>query len=738
MAEWFSVGAALKARDGLSRVVVRMSRTWTRSMKRMDRSTALVNRGVNRLGGSLKRVATATAAAAGVAAAGAGLVAKSVVASGAEFEAAIAGVGSVMLKTKDQIADLEAKALELGKTTKFTASEAAGAMEIMARAGFKNQEILSGVDGVLAAAAASGLEIAEVADHVSNALKGMGLEASEAGRVADVLALASSRTNSSIGSLGESIRNVASTARQLNIPLEDVVSSVALLQDVGLDASVAGSAFNTMLTKMAKPPAHIAAKMKELGISFKDAKGNMLPLGDVLRQLSDATEKVGGNFDQVSFLADLVGLRGQKAAANLKDLFAAGKVTALSDELRDAAGSAEKMAALKMNNLIGDWTLFGSAVDGLKVALFNLEKGPLRGFVQSMTKWVSLNTDQIVDKVSDAFAGLRMLVKSVAPVLETFWLSFRAAFGATERVNDATSAFQDFTRWLQKPETQDSAARWGILLGKAAKALLILGETIIRYLPELLTFVAVVKGSRLAVKAYEVVIWTWALAKKAFVVLTKLGVIWTKRSIVVQILAAGKAKALAAATWALTTAQRAYKAATVAATLWTGRAAAAAVLMAGRAKLMGISAMGAAGGLAAMGAAAAAAAAAVAAAVAGVMLAIKANNDLKKQTEGLGIFDIAGGMIEKGTFDPFAVVDAHQNALAKQRAEERAKRSREPKPQPVTEQERLTASMRESMGAAGAFEIGKGTITIKDETGKAQVIDMPEGLDLQLASSGDF
>src|SRR5690606_28675336 len=107
----------------------------------------------------------------------------------------------------------------LGATTKFTATEAAEAMEIMARAGFKNEEILAGVGGVLDAAAASGLEMAEVSNHVSNVLKGMGLEASQATRVADVLALASARTKSSIGSLGESMKNVASTARQFNIPL---------------------------------------------------------------------------------------------------------------------------------------------------------------------------------------------------------------------------------------------------------------------------------------------------------------------------------------------------------------------------------------------------------------------------------------------------------------------------------------------------------------------------------------
>src|SRR5690606_21107227 len=164
-----------------------------------------------------------------------------------------------------------------------------------------------------------GLEMAEVSNHVSNVLKGMGLEASQATRVADVLALASARTNSSIGSLGESMKNVASTARQFNIPLEDVVAGVALLQDVGLDASVAGSAMNVMLTQMAAPTDSLKKKMQQWGVTFKDAKGNMLPFQDVLANISLAAQKAGGNMDQVAFIAELVGMRGEKAASNLSN-----------------------------------------------------------------------------------------------------------------------------------------------------------------------------------------------------------------------------------------------------------------------------------------------------------------------------------------------------------------------------------------------------------------------------------
>jgi len=407
MAGRFSVEAVFEAKDRMTRPVARM----TKRIERMARNGSRSIRRLDRAFSGAHRTIARTGAVVGAAALAATLALTALGKSGADFEQAITNVGAVGLQTRAQIAPLEKMALDLGATTKFTATEAAGAMEIMARSGFSAADILAGVPGVLNAAAASGLEIAEVADHVSNALKGMGLATSDATRVADVLALASSRTNSTIGTLGESLRNVASTARVLGVPLEDVVASVALLQDVGLDASVAGSAMNTMLTKLAKPPAAIAKQMKRLGLSFKDAQGNMKAFPEVLATVNTLAKKSGGSMDRVAILADLVGLRGQKAASNLAKLFETGKVEKLTAELRNATGAAQEMAELRMDTLQGDLTLLGSAVDGLTVALFGLKGGALRDVVQLTTKWVSANKDPELRNATGAaqeMAELRM------------------------------------------------------------------------------------------------------------------------------------------------------------------------------------------------------------------------------------------------------------------------------------------------------------------------------------------
>ena len=428
MAGRFSVEAIFKAVDRVTRPVKRMQNRVGKFTRSMSRGFFRANRAVNGFARNIKRAGLV--AVASFALITAGMI--NVLGAGANFEQAIVNVGAVSLQTRNQIASLEKQALDLGRTTKFTATQAANAMEVLARAGFNTQEILSATPAVLNAAAASGLEIAEVADIVSNSLKGMGLEISQAANVADVLALASSRTNSTIGSLGESIKNVASTARQLNVPFEEVVASVALLQDVGLDASVAGSAFNVMLTKMAAPSVGLQKKMRRLGISFKDTKGNMLPLPAVLNQLSIASKKVGGNFDQVAFLAELVGLRGQKAAANLSKLFETGKIEKLTSELKNAAGSAKKMADIRMNTVNGSLLLLSSAVDAVKVKIFGLNSGPLKDTIDKMTAWVSANEDLIASNIGnfigdviDNLSNIVKWIKRVAIGLAVF-ISFAA------------------------------------------------------------------------------------------------------------------------------------------------------------------------------------------------------------------------------------------------------------------------------------------------------------------------
>jgi TP901 family phage tail tape measure protein len=441
MAGKYSVKTIFGVVDNFSGHLKKMAGNVDGFASRAQRGLKSVDQAMGKIHGGIMKVGKA-ALGMGVAA-GAGIAA--VVKTGSEFEQAITDVGAVSLKSRSEIAELEKQALQLGATTKFTATEVANGMELMAKAGFSTEQILAGIPGVLDAAAASGEGLAEVSDVVSSTLKGLNMDASETGRVADVLALASSRTKSSILSLGESITNAAPTARELGVSFEDLTASVALLQDVGLDASTAGTAVNTMLTKLAKPSDAMSKKLRGMGVEFKDAEGNMLPFTEVLANIQKAGDKAGGNMDRVALLADLVGLRGQKAASNLAHLFETGKVEELTAELANAEGAAGKMAALRMDTFQGDMLKLGAAVDGVKTSLFNMETGPLRDVVQGMTRWIEANKDAIQSGIEKHIKWIKSNLPEIVAWLKRIGVALAVFYSLAAAVKVARLAIAVFT-----------------------------------------------------------------------------------------------------------------------------------------------------------------------------------------------------------------------------------------------------------------------------------------------------
>lgn len=377
------------------------------AIRRMDASlrglTSAAGSGFGQLGkfsdgvfDKLKTGAAAGAAGLGVLAA---VIGHHVVEAGADFEQSITNVGAVMGKSRGQIAELEQQALSLGVSTQFSASQVSESMEHMARKGFDAEEILGGIPGVLDAIAASGEGMAEVSDAVGSSIRGFGLQAKDAAHVADVLAYAAEKTGAGILNLGTSLSIAAPTARTLGVSIEDTAAAVGLLQKMGLDASTAGSATATMLAKISKPSKDAAQSMAAMGIKFKDAKGNMLPFTDVLGQFVKAGDKVGGNMDRMAFFAELVGLRGDKAALALADLSKSGDFDKLAAGLKNTEGYAHKVAELKLGTTANQWKLLGSTVEVLEDKLWNMNSGALKGTVERVNAWISANQDLILSDV---------------------------------------------------------------------------------------------------------------------------------------------------------------------------------------------------------------------------------------------------------------------------------------------------------------------------------------------------
>ncbi len=400
------IKTVFKAVDQITRPLKQMQSRIGRFSDNSIRKLGMMNRRLK----SINQSMTAFGKQAAVAGAAVGAASAVVVRAGMGFEQAITDVGAVGLKTRAEIKPLEDLALKLGKTTEFTATQAANAMEVLARAGFNTTQIIDTVPSVLNAASASGLEIAEVADHVGSALKGMGLEMNQASRVANVFGLVSSMSNTTIGTLGESMSKVSSTARLVGVSLEEATVGVALLQDVGIQASEAGTAMARMFQKISKPSTEAGKMMRKLGVSFKDTKGDMLTFEGVIEQFSKASKQIPGNLDKVAFFTELVGQRGAKAAINLAQMYDTGRVSKFIGAANNAKTEVEKMSKLRLDTVRGRFTLLQSAIDGVQQALFGLRSGQIKETLERITAFISDNQANIVEKIN---AGVGKLVDNI-------------------------------------------------------------------------------------------------------------------------------------------------------------------------------------------------------------------------------------------------------------------------------------------------------------------------------------
>ena len=274
----------------------------------------------------------------------------------ADFEQAMARTKAVAFtgknKTPEQKAAdeadfkaLQAQALQLGADTQFTAIQAAQSQEMLARAGFKSNEIISAMPGLLSMAAAEGMDLANAADIAASTLRGFNLEADQSGRVADVLAQMSAASNSSIAGLGESMKYVAPVASGLGVSVEETAAMLGVMANAGIKGSQAGTALRAAFTRLSKEPKAVEKALRSLGVATRDAQGRMRKMPGLMQELS-AKMKNMGEADQMRYLTNIF---GQEAASGMLAVMRASVDGTLKEyEMlgHESTGVISKMAEL--------------------------------------------------------------------------------------------------------------------------------------------------------------------------------------------------------------------------------------------------------------------------------------------------------------------------------------------------------------------------------------------------------
>lgn len=328
---------------------------------------------------------------------------------GSDFEASMSKVAAISGATGDDLKALTDKAKEMGATTKFSASESADALQYMAMAGWKTEDMLNGLEGIMNLAAASGEDLATTSDIVTDALTAFGLSAEDSTHFADVLAQASSNANTNVGMMGETFKYVAPVAGALGYTAEDTALAIGLMANSGIKASQAGTSLRSIMSRMAKPTKEVQGAMDKLGVSLTDSNGNMKSLNEVMGDLRNGF--AGLSEAEAAEMAAALG--GQEAMSGLLAIVNASDddFDKLSDAIYSCDGAAKRMADTMNDNLQGQITILKSGLEGLGISLYENMEAPLKEVVKE--------AQNMVQQLQDAFnnGGLDSLVTKSGEVM---------------------------------------------------------------------------------------------------------------------------------------------------------------------------------------------------------------------------------------------------------------------------------------------------------------------------------
>ncbi|WP_289142344.1 phage tail tape measure protein [uncultured Brevibacillus sp.] len=334
--------------------------------------------------------------------------------AGMEFEASMSEVKAITGATGSDLEALEAKAKEMGKNTKFSATEAAAGLKGLADAGWSSQEMLSGIDGVMTLATASGESLAKASEVVTTSMKEFGLSANQSGQFVDVLAAASSQTHTSVAMLGESFKTVAPVAGALGYSAEDTAIALGLMSNAGIKAGEAGKSLQTALNNMTSPTKEMSAVMDKLGISMTDNQGNMKGLDTVMQDLRSAF----GGLDADQQAAYASTLFGKDAMAGMLGIIQASEedYNNLSLAINNSTGEAKQMADTMQDNAKGGLTELNSAIESVSLQVAEILLPVFRDIVELVTNVVEWFAS-FDEKTQKIIVGIGVFAAAIGPVL---------------------------------------------------------------------------------------------------------------------------------------------------------------------------------------------------------------------------------------------------------------------------------------------------------------------------------
>lgn len=343
-----------------------------------------------------------------------GGVGTAAVKTAADFDAGMSQVAAISGATGDDLEALRDKAREMGSKTKFSASEAASAMEYMAMAGWKTGDMLGGIEGIMNLAAASGEDLATTSDIVTDALTAFGLSAEDSGHFADILAAASSNANTNVSMMGETFKYCAPIAGALGFSAEDTAEAIGLMANAGIKSTQAGTALRTIMNNLTGEVKISGKAIGDVTIATTNADGSMRDLSDILADCRTAFSGLSES-EKAQAAETLVGKNAMSGFLALMNA-APEDIDKLSNAIDNCDGIAESMAATMQDNLAGQLTILKSQLEELAISFGEILMPAIRSIVSHIQGFID-KLNGMDESQKKAIITIGLVVAAIGPLL---------------------------------------------------------------------------------------------------------------------------------------------------------------------------------------------------------------------------------------------------------------------------------------------------------------------------------
>lgn len=378
------------------------------------------------------------------------VVGKKALEAGMEFDKGMSNVAATMGYGWEELANsgseaaqtfemLSEFAQELGRSTAYSAVDASEALNFMALAGYDAEKSMVMLPKVLNLAAAGEIELASASDMVTDAQSALGLSVDETAQLVDKMAKTSSKTNTSVGQLGEAILKIGGTAKSIRGGTTELTATLGVLADNGIKGAEGGTHLRNVLLSLQKAAKDGAIAVGDMTVSVYDATGEMRAVPDIFGDIQTALD--GMTEAEADAAKSVLFNKTDLAAVNALLGTTAERWDELTGEIENADGAAQRMADTKLDNLAGDIVLFKSAVEGAKIAVAEDLTPSLRKATQIGTKAVSAMADgfgksglrgaveaahKVIDKELGDSAKTIYNLEAATTAAATAWLTYKA------------------------------------------------------------------------------------------------------------------------------------------------------------------------------------------------------------------------------------------------------------------------------------------------------------------------